>query len=177
MSFLYPCFWGTSTSWSTGYTAQCHLCLLLVSHSPLLGNWSGLRLSVTVVSPSPHWSRSSRCPSSPQPLSLSCCPSILWSWNFLVTFLSCSKTFNCPSHAEKTKTRHLSLRTRSHSFFPNIFSTIIGQAPFALAMPPHSLFPKCTQNAKRLCFAHTASFAWRGGPCISTNKLKVSFRS
>lgn len=105
MSFLYPCFWGTSTSWSTGYTAQCHLCLLLVSHSPLLGNWSGLRLSVTVVSPSPHWSRSSRCPSSPQPLSLSCCPSILWSWNFLVTFLSCSKTFNCPSHAEKTKTR------------------------------------------------------------------------
>lgn len=49
--------------------------------------------------------------------------------------------------------------------------------PFALAQPPHLLFPKFVQNAKPLSPAQADTSAWSGGPCISTNKLKVSFRS
>lgn len=39
-----------------------------------------------------------------------------------------------------------------------------------------SSLAKCTQNTLPLSFVHAATFAWSGGPCISTNKLKESFR-
>lgn len=175
MSLWWPCPWGTSTSWSPGYTAQCHLCHFL-SHSPPPGNCPSLLLSVTKVPPTPPWPRASRPLSFPQPLPLSHSPRDWWSWDSFWSLPLLSKTSNCFSHVLQNKVQTPRLCTRPQAPF-QILSPPLFFSSLCSSSTPSPALPQIVQNAKPLFPAQVDTSTWSGRPCIFTNKLKVSFRS